>query len=92
MDRIGVRELNQNTSQVLARVSRGESIEITDRGTPVARLVPIGHDASALGRLVAAGRAVAPTGSGPVATPPVLGQPTIDSAAQLVALRDEERW
>ncbi|WFE57446.1 type II toxin-antitoxin system prevent-host-death family antitoxin [Micromonospora sp. WMMD712] len=92
MERIGVRELNQNTSQVLARVSRGETVEITDRGHPIARLVPVGDDRSTLARLVAAGRAVAPTGGGPVPLPPKLGDEDVDVAATLAAMRDEERW
>ena len=92
MDSIGVRELNQNTSQVLARVSGGETIEITDRGHPVARLVPVGGDRSALARLVAAGKAVAPTGTGPVPLPPKLGDDQVDVAATLAEMRDEERW
>lgn len=41
MDRIGVRELRQHASRYLDRVRAGETIEVTDRGTPVARLVPI---------------------------------------------------
>jgi prevent-host-death family protein len=45
MDRVGVRELRQHASRYLARVERGESIEITDRGRLVARLVPAGSDA-----------------------------------------------
>ncbi|WP_285628059.1 type II toxin-antitoxin system prevent-host-death family antitoxin [Kineosporia sp. NBRC 101677] len=57
MQRIGVRELNQNTSQILARVSGGESLEITDRGRPIARLVPVTEDQSTLARLVASGKA-----------------------------------
>jgi prevent-host-death family protein len=92
MERIGVRELNQHTSQVLARVSGGESIEITERGRPIARLVPVGDDRSVLARLVAAGRAVAPTGAGPVPLPPRFGDESVDAAAALVAIRDEERW
>ncbi|MFG1605683.1 type II toxin-antitoxin system Phd/YefM family antitoxin [Actinoplanes sp. NPDC049265] len=92
MERIGVRELNQNTSQVLARVSGGETVEITDRGHPIARLVPVGDDRSALAKLVAAGRAVAPISSGPVPLPPKLGDENIDAAATLVEMRDEERW
>jgi len=40
MSEVPVRELNQNTSGVLARVKRGEQIEITERGVVVARLVP----------------------------------------------------
>jgi prevent-host-death family protein len=41
MERIGVRELRQHASRYLARVRAGETIEVTDRGTPVARLVPV---------------------------------------------------
>ncbi len=41
---IGVRELRQNASRYLEEVASGESIEITDRGHPVARLVPITGD------------------------------------------------
>jgi len=36
-----VRELRQNASKLLERVAAGESIEITNHGRPVARLVPI---------------------------------------------------
>ena len=40
-----MRELRQNASQYLSRVAASqESIEITDRGRPVARLVPITND------------------------------------------------
>ncbi|MEV0938842.1 type II toxin-antitoxin system Phd/YefM family antitoxin [Micromonospora wenchangensis] len=92
MERIGVRELNQNTSQVLARVSGGETLEITDRGRPIARLVPVGNDRSVLAKLVSAGRAVAPTGGGPMPLPPKLGDENVDVAASLAAMRDEERW
>jgi prevent-host-death family protein len=92
MERIGVRELNQNTSQVLARVSGGETIEITDRGHLVARLVPVGDETSTLARLVAEGRAVAPSGTGPVPLPPQLGDRGVNAADELAAMRDEERW
>jgi prevent-host-death family protein len=44
MESIGVRELRQNASRYLSRVAAGELIEITDRGRPVARLVPITDD------------------------------------------------
>jgi prevent-host-death family protein len=40
MSEVPVRELNQNTAGVLARVKRGEQIDITERGAVVARLVP----------------------------------------------------
>ena len=44
MKAIGVRELRQHASKYLAEVAAGVSIEITDRGRPVARLVPITSD------------------------------------------------
>jgi prevent-host-death family protein len=39
---VGIRALQQNASAVVARVAAGEIIEITDRGRPVARMVPLG--------------------------------------------------
>ena len=39
-----MRELRQHASHYLSRVAAGELIEITDRGRPVARLVPITDD------------------------------------------------
>ena len=55
MKRIGVRELRQHASRYLREVERGHSIEVTDRGRPVAHLVPI-PAASGLDALVASGR------------------------------------
>ncbi|MGH8775279.1 MAG: type II toxin-antitoxin system Phd/YefM family antitoxin [Jiangellaceae bacterium] len=44
MESIGVRELRQHASRYLDRVKAGESIEVTERGMPVAVLVPIPRD------------------------------------------------
>ncbi|MCY7411932.1 MAG: type II toxin-antitoxin system prevent-host-death family antitoxin [Salinibacterium sp.] len=41
MDRIGVRELRQNASKYLGRVKQGESIEVTERGVPIAVIGPV---------------------------------------------------
>jgi prevent-host-death family protein len=41
MTSVGVRELRQRASELLRLVEQGEVIEITDRGRPVARLVPL---------------------------------------------------
>ena len=58
MDRIGVRELRQNASVYLARVKAGETLEVTDRGTPIALLTPVPEDPTeklyATGQLVRA--------------------------------------
>jgi prevent-host-death family protein len=56
MVRIGVRELRQQASAWLRRVAAGESFEVTDRGVPVALLVPV-PDQGGLDALLAAGRA-----------------------------------
>jgi len=39
---VGVRELRNDLSQWLERVRDGEEVVVTDRGGPVARLVPAG--------------------------------------------------
>ena len=41
MTRVGVRELRQRASELLRRVEAGETIEVTDRGRPVAVLAPL---------------------------------------------------
>jgi prevent-host-death family protein len=38
---VPIRELTHHTSQVLARVKAGESLTITERGEPIARVVPL---------------------------------------------------
>jgi prevent-host-death family protein len=60
--RVGVRELRQNLSKYLRRVVRGEILEVTDRGRPVALLTPLPAGSSPLERLIASGRAVRPEG------------------------------
>lgn len=41
-EQVGIRALQQNASQVVARVTAGHRVEITDHGRPVAQLIPIG--------------------------------------------------
>jgi prevent-host-death family protein len=53
MDRVGVRELRQNLSVYLRRVRRGEALEVTDRGQPVAVLQAIATSDDVLARLAA---------------------------------------
>ena len=55
MKTVGVRALKQNASAVVAEAAAGEVVTITDRGRPVAQLVPLAHDR--IGGLVVAGRA-----------------------------------
>ncbi|GAC1332697.1 MAG: hypothetical protein NVSMB17_12160 [Candidatus Dormibacteria bacterium] len=60
-DRVGVREIRQYLSVYLERVKRGEALEITERGHPVAILAPLPGRVSVVSRLVAGGRAIAPS-------------------------------
>ena len=55
MKTVGIRALKQNASAVVADAAEGEIVTITDRGRPVAQLVPV--PSSRLEALVAAGRA-----------------------------------
>jgi prevent-host-death family protein len=50
----GIRELRQRASELLRRVEAGETIEITDRGRPVAILAPLPNQ-GAIERLRATG-------------------------------------
>ena len=60
INRVGIRELRQQASQVMKRVSSGEVIEVTDHGHPIARIVPL--RASALDQMVLEGRATEANG------------------------------
>jgi prevent-host-death family protein len=55
MERVGVRELRQNLSVYLRRVRRGESLEVTERGEPVAVLQPTPSTRDPLTALAARG-------------------------------------
>jgi prevent-host-death family protein len=54
MTSVGIRELRQRASELLRRVEAGETIEVTDRGRPVAILAPV-PTSGPLERLRAAG-------------------------------------
>lgn len=88
---LGIRALQQNASAVVAGAAAGEVVTITDRGRPVARLVPI--RGSRLQELVDAGLARPAKGSLadlPEAEPAPPGRPPL--AEVLAQLRDDERW
>ena len=52
---MGIRELRQNLSVYLRRVRRGETLEVTERGRPVATLRPIVDPDDRFARLEARG-------------------------------------
>src|SRR6202050_1885601 len=53
--RIGIRELRQHASVYVDLVEKGQTVDITNRGRLVARLVPARDVESPLERLIAAG-------------------------------------
>jgi prevent-host-death family protein len=55
MIEVGIRELKNGLSRYLKRVRRGETIVVTDRGEPVARMIPAGVPEH-IAKLMAEGR------------------------------------
>ncbi len=89
MDRIGVRELRQHASRYLERVAQGEILEVTDRGRPVARLVPI-TSRDLWADMIASGR-VTPARDGTDLVEEMPGDYDVEASVALVAMRDDER-
>lgn len=90
MEQVPVRQLNQDTAGVLARVERGETVEITRHGTVIGRIVPAAR--GELDDWIAQGRVVPAAVPGPV---PLPVQPAVsgsEAGRLLGELRDEERW
>src|SRR5260370_8259883 len=58
--RIGIRELRQHASVYVDLAEKGQTVDITNRGRLVARLVPAGNVDSPLERLIPAGIIKAP--------------------------------
>lgn len=94
MERIGIRELNQDTSRYIALAKAGETIEITERGRLVAKLVPINRSESVLDRMVAEGKAIPPTADPEIlfAPPPPDEYDGVNLADVVAEMREEERW
>jgi len=87
MKRIGIRELRQNASKHLREVEAGESFEVTDRGRPVAHIVPVPRGESVRDRLIREGRLIPARVPGGVADlpPPLPPKPGVPSPSELLA-------
>jgi prevent-host-death family protein len=91
MASIGIRELRQRASEYLRRVEAGETLEVTDRGRPIALLTPI-PDADPLAKLRAAGEVSTPVGDLDDLPEPLELEPGQEApSARLARLRDDER-
>lgn len=90
---MGLRDLRHHTSEVLARVRHGETIDVTEHGRLIARIVPVGdrQPTPVLTRLVASGRAT--LARRPGYRPRMRrGDGSDRLTKELETLRDEERW
>ena len=90
---VGLRDLRHHTSEVLARVRHGETIEVTEHGRLIARIVPVRErqPVPMLARLAESGRASLARRPGyrPRMRP---DDGTDRLSGTLAALRAEERW
>ena len=91
MASVGLRELRRSAREVLQRVEAGETIEVTDRGRPVAVLAPI-PTGSRLEQLRAAGELIpseADFSNMPEPLPLIPGRPLPSEV--LARMRSDER-
>lgn len=96
MKTVTVSELNQQTAKVLERIKAGESVEISEYGKPVARLVPAVASTGAplLDQLIAQGRAVPAAAPGPISPTPPRDEQDDDASLSdaLAEMRADERY
>lgn len=96
VDTVTVSELNRQTAKVLERVKAGESLEVSEHGRPVARLLPAAPTTGVpmLDRLIAQGRALPASNSGPIPPTPPRDERDqgISLGATLARMRDDERY
>lgn len=86
-----MRELRQRASELLHLVENGETIEITDRGRPVALLTPA-PQGTPLERMRATGDVEAATGDLDDLPEPLALPATIEASSDVLArLRHDER-
>lgn len=91
MESIGIRELQQHASRWVRRAAAGETIEVTDRGRPVARLQPLPR-LEGVARLRAEGRITEAQGDLLDHGPPLPPAPGVPLPSEiLAALREDER-
>ena len=57
-DEVGIRELKAQASAVVRRAAAGQVITITDRGRPVARIVPVRDDEGWWDEMIEEGRII----------------------------------
>ena len=91
MRQVGIRALKQNASEVIAEVTNGETIVITDRGRPVAQISPLPN--SPLATHSASGMIVRAKNSKKKLPKPISRKPNTPSLSELlIEMRNKERY
>jgi len=97
MEAVTVSELNQQTRRVLDRIKAGESVDISEYGQPIARLIPVTPTTgvAVLDQLILQGRAIPATMPGPIPpTPPLKdwerGKGPLSD--EIIRMRNDERY
>jgi prevent-host-death family protein len=91
MTRIGIRQLRQNASAYLRLVKAGETVQIVDRGRPVALWIPM-PTSSGLARLEAEARLSDAHGDVLQLGPPLRGAANAPTSSEMLrAAREHER-
>jgi prevent-host-death family protein len=96
METVTVSELNQQTARVLERIKAGETLEISEYGKPVARLVPAVPTTGVplLDQLIAQGRAIPAAAPGPIPPTPLRDEQEdgVSLTDTLAQMRADERY
>jgi prevent-host-death family protein len=91
MSTTGIRELRQRASELLRRVEAGETIQITDRGRPVAILAPLPQEGPTASLRATGDLAEAPADLGSLPPPLRLRPDQEPPGSVLERLRANER-
>ncbi len=91
MTSVGVSEVKARLSEFLDRVRRGEEVVVTDRGRPIARIVPESEPDVRLGELERRGLVRRPTQTLPELWPTVEDEESEPPSGVLAALLAERR-
>lgn len=91
MRRVGIRELRQNASRYIRLVKAGETLEVTERGAPVALLTPLpsGRAKTPREQLIAEGKLIPGTQDWDALPPPTKSPTGLTSEEVLADLRED---
>ena len=91
---VGITELRANLAEWVRRAADGEEIVITDRGRPVARIVPPDPAAARMSELIAAGIVTPPSRAKTLRSADFIrlhAPGGVSLSDEVIAMRDERR-